>query len=838
MKTCHLFPVISLLFLFTSFSVLAAESCNVEDLSAVPNGKELEPLLEGVPGANVSSDCVQFINVPADTFVAPYRRETLRINDTTDTTSVIPVTEGMTVAIQGQVLAEAGGSQILRFELHSYDQNSAEQTVYYRWRVLTENPLGNASCPSIHANEQLNVPYAVEMENTEATASICLSASQDGYLVFNESGIEISINGANKESPPMFVQAGDTLTLWQVEDKNSRTFAYNGGFESNDGTLTNIEWITVNDINISSHSGADDSPIQDPEPEVFPLTADPDLFSSCREVALYIRENGKRSQRGTMLATSLELPPGEAATSECIELAELEAPVSVSNRANAWFAVNGGEFEQGEVELTNGDRLVLGFVASSEYGVSQTQRLNMVPTAQATNQDTFYIKWDVQTANTARAPIQWHVEPGTQYEQIEDIAEQLVAGDVVNVIGDNVYEPFILEGISGTRALPIRIVGKSVNGKRPIFSGSHSRWPWTIGVRSSHSFHFENIEITGADTICFRHEADDITLKNVYLHDCIVHGILGTDALSGSLTITESEITSAGGKHEDRPWGHAIYVATDQFRFPHSVLTISHSFLHNNKGNTIKSRAERLALYYNWIEVNDLEQAKFAVELIGPVVDTRHPIEQDVTGNLFWLDKDFYAIRAGSDGTGGSKGIVRFTNNTIIHASETDAYSFMRLDHEMTAVGLQNNLFVKKNPQATYTLIRDNVTEERWTYGEATIYINNNVLPLAPYINSTNIETRRALIEDYLPHDRYFDNLADNTIDPVTVDYSDKRITADTTHAVFQLGTAAEAFNGEIQFDNPLRYLDVSYKAPNNRPEEQAPILKVHKDCDATIGAF
>ncbi|MEG3765751.1 hypothetical protein, partial [Alteromonas sp. 14N.309.X.WAT.G.H12] len=743
MKICH--SLINISFIFTALSFAefaAADNCSVADLSAGISGKELEPLLEGSPGASVHSQCVQFINVPADTTVAPYRRESLLIDGQTNTTSTVDITEGMTVAINGEVLAEAGDSQVLRFKLQYFDAHSALQTVYYRWHVITENPMNNEFCPSLPLSGQFNIPYSVEEEGTDGTSSICLSVTDPGTLAFKESGIEVSVNGMAKEALPVVVDAGDTLTLWQVEDKNSITFTYHGDFARMDGISTGMEWITVNDLGINTESGSEDDPIDTTEPTSFPINANPNLFAECREVSLYIRENGKRAQRGTMLATSLELAPAEAVTSECIELADLEAPVKVSHRGDAWFAVNGTDFQQGEVELFNGDRLVVGYITPSEYGVAQTQRLNMEPTAQATNLDKFYIKWDVQTANTAREPTEWHIEPGTQYEQIEDIADQLVAGDVVKVIGGNVYDPFILEGISGTREQPIRIVGIPVNGERPIFSGSHSSWPWTIGVRSSHSIYLENIEITGADTICFRHEADDITLTNVYLHDCIVHGILGTDALSGSLTITESEITAAGGKHEGRPWGHAVYVATDQFRFPGSTLTITHSFLHGNKGNTIKSRAEKLALYYNWIEVNDLEQAKYAVELIGPVVDTRHPIQQDITGNLFWLGKDFYAIRAGSDGTGGSKGIVRFTNNTVIHASDTDSYTFLRLDHEMTALVLTNNVFIKKNPAAIYTLLRDNVPKSRWTYGEEMIYLNNNVVPLDTYINSTNLDPR------------------------------------------------------------------------------------------------
>ncbi|MEG3767666.1 hypothetical protein, partial [Alteromonas sp. 14N.309.X.WAT.G.H12] len=86
--------------------------------------------------------------------------------------------------------------------------------------------------------------------------------------------------------------------------------------------------------------------------------------------------------------------------------------------------------------------------------------------------------------------------------------------------------------------------------------------------------------------------------------------------------------------------------------------------------------------------------------------------------------------------------------------------------------------------------------------------------------------------------DRYYDNIASNNIDAVSVNYTNKSVYADTDNPLFSLGTSAAAFNGEIPFNNPLYYLEAMYKAANTRPEEQAPVFKTYKDSDATMGAF
>ncbi|MBU3021754.1 right-handed parallel beta-helix repeat-containing protein [Aestuariibacter sp. A3R04] len=812
-------------------------SCEIVDLSLSVQGQELEPILEGAPGSIVTSECITFINVPSSTFVEPHRRETLVINGTQETNDTTEVHENMSVALRDKVSTISGDANNFRFKLSYFDDKSAKQEVYYRWRVITENELAGQSCTMITGQTDVNIPYSIESEGIPTVDSMCISVSESGLLSLSQSGVQVSVNGEIINTNSVNVEANDQLVLQQIQDKNSRTFLYNGVFQTDADQETNLTWITVNSENVNSNTPSEPAQKEQPTSPLL-LTVDPNYFSDCRPLDLYIRGNGKRSQVGTVLSSTLEIEPGVATASECIEFGGMETDAVLTSVKGSWFSVNGAPFTQEDTEISNGDRVVLAYNTPHTHGLSTTERVKAVFPDLAENTSPLYLKWGVQTSNTGRAPREWHIHPEGEYKQVEDIASQLVAGDIVNIAGNYEYKPFILEGISGTKTNPIIFRGTSVNGKRPTFKGNHTRWPWTIGVRSSHNIRFENIEITGADTICFRHESNNIVLENIYLHDCKVHGILGTDSSSGSLTINQSEITRTGGKYEGRPWGHAVYVATDQYMFPNSTLKITHSFLHGNKGNTVKSRAERLELYYNWIEVNDLEQARYAVELIGPVVVTRHPIEQDVTGNLFWLGKDSYAIRAGDDGTGGSNGIVRFTNNTVIHAAESDHYSFMRLDHKMTAVGVQNNIFIKKSPNAFYTIIRDNVKKESWGTGTEAIFISNNILPQDSYLNTTNHSQRRLLIKDYLSEAAYKGNSEQNRFDGINVNYSDMSLYVNQNSELLRLGNPGSAFNGEFLFSSPLKYLDVSYKAPNQRPIENSPILKVTKDYSATTGAL
>ena len=817
------------------------------------NGFELPAYLDAVPGSDVESQCLLFSNLNGNTvLVEPYRDEQLLINNGVLSTEPYQITEGDTVRIRSIASLTQGKSLKPRMRLTMNPESSAPLNAFYSWRVVTEHAeLDGGGCyktEDIVDSSTLYLPYKSEPEEGGWLYSECIQLQSRASIESSDRNLKISVNDGSIVDFPQRLTRSDFFRLVQTSDlpavtrlyKNTINFSVSTNHPNN--TLK-TEWLTVNQDFGDDDSGTDPGPNPGPSPgvppEEFPIEASLSHFENCRTSDFSIRTNGKRKLVHAVLPNVVGAGVGEALVSNCRELSGFEVPVVVTNKKNVWFSVNGEPFTQGEQTLDNGDQIVIGFISSTEFGKSQTARIKVTPSENAISEATFHLNWGVQTMNTSREPREWQVGKSREYKQIEQISHMLVAGDVVNIDGDATYEPFILEGISGTKEKPIRFVGISKNGKRPQFHGSHSRWPWTVGFRYSHNIEVENVEISGADTICLRHESDNLTLKHVYIHDCKIHGILGTDTNSGSLQIIQSEVSHSGGKLEDRPWGHPVYVATDQYRFPGSRLHIAHSFFHNNKGNTIKSRAERVEFYYNWVELSELDQARFALELIGPGVQTEQPIQQDIVGNVFWLDKDFYAIRAGSDGTGGSDGILRIAHNTIVHANENNSQSLIRLDAAMSGLAIENNLITQRSANDSYSFLRDGITLEKWLLNYDHIYMSSNVLPTQPTINTTNDSSRKRALEDYLGPERWLMNTTVNQVDGVTINFESKSIQVSAQSNLLQGQTEnLEVFYELFEFVSPLNYLEGIYAAPSERPIPGEIIDRHAKVPGITIGGF
>lgn len=125
---------------------------------------------------------------------------------------------------------------------------------------------------------------------------------------------------------------------------------------------------------------------------------------------------------------------------------------------------------------------------------------------------------------------------------------------------------------SGAPGNPTILRGMPVDGQRPHLRGGTN----TIEFRSSNHVVFENFEVSGTGTTttgtfrCIYHHAHDITIRNVIVHDCPRHGILGADTDSGSLTVEYSEIRNSGSNQGQ----HAIYMATDQITYPGAVFRL------------------------------------------------------------------------------------------------------------------------------------------------------------------------------------------------------------------------------------------------------------------------
>lgn len=322
----------------------------------------------------------------------------------------------------------------------------------------------------------------------------------------------------------------------------------------------------------------------------------------------------------------------------------------------------------------------------------------------------------------------YQVGPTRTDKNFQTVIGKLNPGDTVLVDGGATY-PAVAFSRPGTKAAPIVILGQRAGGLRPVISGGtntvhfKSDEPYTEG--SDHMV-FQGFDVTGGTSRCIYHQADDITIRDVAVHDCPSHGILGGDVGSGSLLLEFAEVWNCG-LGDSR---HQIYMSTDQVNHPGSVFRMRHCYLHDAKGgNNVKSRSERNEIHYNWIEGAYYHE----LELIGPdpfgVTEEWTPHlkreDSDVVGNVFWKrktsagnDSNFAVFRIGGDATGESHGRYRFVNNTVIAGTG----AVFRCFDSLESVEMHNN--VLHRPGGGLNLMR--VSDASWTQGHAVIAGSGN----------------------------------------------------------------------------------------------------------------
>lgn len=307
----------------------------------------------------------------------------------------------------------------------------------------------------------------------------------------------------------------------------------------------------------------------------------------------------------------------------------------------------------------------------------------------------------------------YQVGPSKPFKQLGDVAPQLAPGDVVEVDGDATYSSVSLSK-NGSPQSKITIRGIKRNGKRPVIKGGTN----TIAIHGSH-YVLEGLDVTGGSARCVFHHANDVTVRDTVVHDCPAHGILGADTESGSLTLDRVEVYRSG----EGTRKHQIYVATDERMYPNAVFRMQHSYVHDsNGGNSVKSRAGRNEIYYNWIEGGTYHE----LELIGSEEFPTNLLREDsdVVGNVLRKTKGAFAVRFGGDGSGETKGRYRFVNNTVIADGGTK-YIF-RLFDGLESVEMHNNVFASASA-TPFTLIRD--VEAKWAKGHPIVTGSNNWVP-------------------------------------------------------------------------------------------------------------
>jgi len=246
----------------------------------------------------------------------------------------------------------------------------------------------------------------------------------------------------------------------------------------------------------------------------------------------------------------------------------------------------------------------------------------------------------------------------------------------------------------------------------------------TIEFRRSDHVVFEGFEVTGGSSRCVFVVAHEITLRDLLIRDCPGHGVLSADNDSGSLTLEYSEVrtSGAGGSY------HALYIQSDEIAHPGAVFRMRCNYVHSGTGgNLLKSRHERSEVRYNWFEGAYYHE----LDLIGPDEDTQQPgwstdlvrEDQDVVGNVIvHSNPEFGAvIRVGGDGSGESRGRVRFANNTILVTSGEDSTVF-RIFNGIQAVEAHNNVLAAPNGG---TLRVERTVEANWVNGRQVGGSNN-----------------------------------------------------------------------------------------------------------------
>jgi hypothetical protein len=309
----------------------------------------------------------------------------------------------------------------------------------------------------------------------------------------------------------------------------------------------------------------------------------------------------------------------------------------------------------------------------------------------------------------------YEVGPGRTYPDLQSVAAMLKPGDRVEIDGGVTYRGSVVLPNPGRPDAKIVIVGKRKGDARPVIAGGET----TVEVSGDH-YVLEGLEITGGSRRCLFHHADDLTVRDTIVHHCPEHGVLGADDGSGSLTLSYVEVHHAG--HGDG--AHPIYVATDEEAHPRSVFRMEHCFVHDaTGGNSVKSRAERNAIYASWIDGGPYH----ALELVGPDgAERKHAREDsDVVGNVIRKAGPGYAIRVGGDGTGATDGRYRFVNNTIVLGRESRAA--FRLFDGIECIEMHNNAILREGG-GPLKVVADG--EARWAAGRAVIAGSHNWIPM------------------------------------------------------------------------------------------------------------
>ena len=300
---------------------------------------------------------------------------------------------------------------------------------------------------------------------------------------------------------------------------------------------------------------------------------------------------------------------------------------------------------------------------------------------------------------------------GRQYTQLSTLfnAVDLQPGDVVLVDGNATYSGGIVVGSNDAGApgneVVIRWTGAAGQTRPRLHGGQH-----TIKFQHSHHVRLEGFEVTGGTSTCIFNEANGVTVRDVIVHDCPSHGILGADQNSGSFTLEYSELYRNGAGTTR----HTIYMQNDQMVYPDATFLMRFNYVHDGNGGILmRSRYSRSQIYFNWFEASTNE----AVEFIGPDCQAQKPgwsaglrrEDADFVGNVIvhtsaWRN----AIRLGGDLVGRSQGRVRLVGNSIVFMRDGNSNA-VRVQLGVESLEMHNNLLYKPPGSFPLTALDENL---------------------------------------------------------------------------------------------------------------------------------
>ncbi|MBQ4829546.1 right-handed parallel beta-helix repeat-containing protein [Alteromonas sp. MMG017] len=435
-----------------------------------------------------------------------------------------------------------------------------------------------------------------------------------------------------------------------------------------------------------------------------------------------------RVRHDAALPAVLDASPNEEIQGCVVVTGVGKFPLILEDMKNVNILINEEAYDSDNNHMVkDGDKLSFKFRAPSKFNSNQVVRLTFNETDQERRRKVYRIIWSIQTLNVEREPRTWLIGPSYPYREVSDVLPDVVAGDTLFLEANATYEPFDIRYVPGTKNLPITLKGNTNAAKdRPIVAGGSEKYNWTVSLRGSHYWIIENIIIQDGG-LCFRNESNGTTIKNVLIQRCST-GILGTDLNSGNLTILNSEVRESGGKALGRSWGHAIYAASDQHSFPNSLLTIKNSFIHNNRGNSIKSRFQNTLIEGNWIESGDHPQAKYLIELIG--YDGKFDFygqQNTVFNNILLHQPPGLGSRVGGDGNSASRGDTLFRDNLFLLAPNFNR-TLVRTFQGLRSLTLSGNTVAFISKPKSIVLVTDELQNREWVEGKPNITIKENTL--------------------------------------------------------------------------------------------------------------